>query len=131
MEGQDNLSPKYIKVEAVVKIEAIVKEIIRIGIGQIIDQTVETEDNSGKTEVGTDLNKVIGEIILEKIQEIMADKIAEEGIEMTIIGMIVMIEAGTSLEKGHIPEVMTIIEPGVQAIVDQGQDLDQVQTGIE
>ena len=48
----------------------------------------------------------------------MADKVAEENIETTIIGMIVMIEAGTGLEKGHIAEVMTEIEPGVQAIVD-------------
>ena len=48
----------------------------------------------------------------------MADKIVEENIETTIIGMIVVLEAGTSLEKGHIPEVMTVIEPGVHAIVD-------------
>ena len=53
----------------------------------------------------------------------MADKIAEENIETTIIGMIVMIEAGTGLEKGGIPEVMTVIELGVQAVVDLGQDL--------
>ena len=61
----------------------------------------------------------------------MADKIAEENRETTIIGMIVMIEAGIGMEKGHFPEVMTVIELGVQAIVDQGQDLDQVQTGME
>ena len=67
MEGQDNLSPKYIKVDVEVKIEATIREIIRIGIGQIMDQIVETEDNSGKTEVDTDLSKVIGEIDLEKI----------------------------------------------------------------
>ena len=77
------------------------------------------------------MSKVIREIILEKIQDIMADKIAEENIETTIIGMIVMIEAGIDLEKGSFPEVMTIIELGVQAIVDQGQDLQQVQIGIE
>ena len=45
--------------------------------------------------------------------------------------MIVMIEVGIGLEKGHFPEIMTIIELGVQAIVDQGQDLEQVQTGKE
>ena len=42
-------------------------------------------------------------------QEIMADKIAEENTETTIIGMIVMIEAGMGLEKGHFPKVMTVI----------------------
>ena len=42
----------------------------------------------------------------------MADKIAEENTETIIIGMIVMIEAGIGLEKGHFPEVMTVIEIG-------------------
>ena len=64
------------------------------------------------------MSKVVGEIILEEIQEIMEDKLAEENTETTIIGMKVMIDAGTGLEKGHVPEVMTVIEPGVQAIVD-------------
>ena len=73
------------------------------------------------------MNKVIEEIVSEKIQEIIADKIAEENTETIIIGVIVMIEAGISLEKGHFPEVMTIIELRVQAIVDQGQDLEQVK----
>ena len=36
-----------------------------------------------------------------------------------------------SREKGHFPEIMTTIEPGVPAIVDQSQDLEQVQPGIE
>ena len=39
-----------------------------------------------------------------------------------------MIEAGTGLEKGCFPETITTIEIGVQAIVGQGQDLEQVQT---
>ena len=85
---------------------------------QIIDRIVETEDNSGKTEVDTYLSKIIGEIISGKIQEIMADKIAEENRETTITGMIVMIKAGINLEKGNFPEVMTVTELGVQAIVD-------------
>ena len=109
MERQDNVNPKYIKVEVEVKIEVTVKEIIRIGIGQIIDEIVETEDNSGKTEAVTDLSKIIGEIISEKIQEIMADKIAQENTDTKIIGIMVMIEAGIGLEKGHFPEVMTVI----------------------
>ena len=118
MEGQEDLDPKYITVEVEVKIETTVKEIIRIGIGQIIDHIVQTENNSGKTEVDADLSKVVGEIISEKIQEVMADKIAEENTETTIIVMIAMIEAGIGLEKSHFPVVMTVIELGVQAIVD-------------
>ena len=42
-----------------------------------------------------------------------------------------MTEAGMGLEKGHFPEIIVVIELGVQAIVDQGQDLEHVQTGIE
>ena len=40
--------------------------------------------------------------------------------------MKVMIEAGTSLEKGHFPESITTIEIGVKAIVGPGQDQEQV-----
>ena len=61
----------------------------------------------------------------------MADKTAEENIGITVIGMIVMTEVGIGLEKGHFPEIMAVIELGVKAIVDQGQDLEPVQTGIE
>ena len=53
------------------------------------------------------------------------DKIAEESTEV-IIGMKVMTEAGTDLEKGHFPEAITTIEIGVQAIVGAGQDQKQV-----
>ena len=41
--------------------------------------------------------------------------------------MTVMIEVGTGLEKGNFPESITTIEIGVQAIVDPGQDQEQVQ----
>ena len=92
---------------------------------------IEIEDNSGKKEVDTDLSTVIGGIILGKIQEIMAEKTAGENIEITFIGMISMTEVGIGLEKGQFLEIMSVIEPGVQAIVDQGQDLEQIQTGIE
>ena len=61
----------------------------------------------------------------------MIDKIAEESIE-TSLGMTVMTEAGTGLEKGHFLEIMaTMLEIGVQATVGPGQDQDQVQIGIE
>ena len=110
MEGQDNLKHKYIKVEVEAKIEALVKEIIRIGIGQIVGQIVQTEDNSGRTEVDTDLSTVIEKIILEKNQEIMADKIAEENTETTIIEMT---DIKIGLGKACFPGAMTIIELGV------------------
>ena len=61
----------------------------------------------------------------------MVDKIVEESIEMAL-GMTVMIEGGTDLEKGHFPEIMaTMLEIEVQAKVDPGQDHEQVQIGIE
>ena len=47
---------------------------------------------------------------LGKIQETMADKIAEKNTETTIIGMI---EVGIGLEKGCFQGAMTIIELGV------------------
>ena len=113
--------PQIHLTEVEVKIEATIREIIRVGIGQIIDQIVEIEDNSGKTEADTDLSKVIGQTMIGKIQEIMVDKTADESIKITVtemIVMIVMIEVGIGLEKGHFPEIMTIMELGVQAIVD-------------
>ena len=54
----NNLNPRYIKTEIEAKIEAITKEIIRIGIGQTIDQAVGIENSSGKTGVDTYLGKV-------------------------------------------------------------------------
>ena len=77
------------------------------------------------------MSKVIGEIIIGKIQENMEDKAVEERIEVIIIEVKAMIEVGIGLEKGHFPETMTIIEIEVQAIVDQGWDLEVVQKGIE
>ena len=61
----------------------------------------------------------------------MIDRIAEEIIE-TGLEMTVMTEAGTGLEKGCFPEIMsTVLEIDVQATVDPGQDQEQVQIGIE
>ena len=131
METYGHLNPKYIKTEVEVKREDTTGEITRIGIDQTIDSVVEIEVNSNKVEVDVDFSKVIGEIIIGKIQVIMEDKAAEESIEVTVIEMIVMIEVGTGLEKGHFPGTMTVIELEVQAIVDYSQDLEQVQTGIE
>ena len=115
------------KTEVEVKVGALTKEIVRIGIGQTIDQTVGIEDSSGETEVDTDLSKVIGEII----SVVTADKMSEESIEIIVIEMIVMTEVGIGPEKDHFQEIMVVTELGVQAIVDQGQDPELVQTGIE
>ena len=43
----------------------------------------------------------------------MADRTVKESIE-TVIGMTVLTEAGTGLEKGHFPEIMaTVLETEV------------------
>ena len=73
------------------------------------------------------MSTVIGETILGKIQKIMVDKTEEENIGIVVI---VMTEVGIGLDKCHFPEIMRIIEIVVQAVVDLGQDLEQVQTGI-
>ena len=44
----------------------------------------ETEDNIGKTEAGLGMNKILGEVILEEMLEIMVDKIVEENVEIAI-----------------------------------------------
>ena len=43
------------------------RETIKTGTNQITDQTAETEDNTDKTEVGLDMNKIIEEEILEEM----------------------------------------------------------------
>ena len=58
----------------------------------------------------------------------MEDKTVEESIGITLMEMT---EVGIGLEKGHFPGSMTVIELGVQTIVDQGQDLEPVQIEIE
>ena len=130
VEEIDNSNPKSIRVEVEVKTEIRIRETIKTGTDKMTDLTAETEDNTDKTEVVFDTNKIIEEIILEEMLEIMVDKIVEENIE-TAIEMRVMIEAGTDLEKGCFPEIMTIIELEVQAIVDAGQDPELAQIGIE
>ena len=76
------------------------------------------------------MSKATGETT-GKVQEIIEDKTVEESIGIRHIEMRIMIEVGKGLEKGHFPETMTVIELGVQAIVDWGQDLEPVQIEIE
>ena len=90
----------------------------------------ETEDNTDMTEAGLDMKKKLGQVILEETLGIMVDKIVEESIETTV-EMTVMTETGTGLEKGHLPEIMAIIEVEVKATVDPGQDPELAQIGIE
>ena len=66
VEQIDNSNPKSIRVEVEVKTEITIRETIKIGTGQITDQTAETEDNTDKTEVGLDMNEFIEEVILEE-----------------------------------------------------------------
>ena len=66
-----------------------------------------------------------------KIQEIMEDKIVEESTGIKFIEMTIMTELGMGLETGSFQGTMTVIELGVQAIVDKGQDLEPVQIETE
>ena len=66
-----------------------------------------------------------------KIQDIMEDKTVEYSTGITFIEMTVMTEVGIGLETGCFQGTMTVIELGVQAIVDQGQDLEPVQIKME
>ena len=67
MEQVDNLSHKFTKVETEDKIGVSMTGAIMISeaIRTNIDQIVETEDSIDRTEVDLDMNKIIGEVILE------------------------------------------------------------------
>ena len=113
MEQVDNLNHKFTKVEAEDKIEVtmtdtvMISKAIRTNTGQIVD----VEDSIDRTEVGLNMNKIIGEVISEATWETLTHKIAEESTEI-ITGMKVMTEAGTGLEKGHFPEAIVTIKIG-------------------
>ena len=94
---RDHLSLKYIKAEEEDKTEVIVKEIIRIEIGQIIGQIVEIEDSS---EIDPDLSRTTWETIFGVMPGDMEDKTAEENIEMIVIDVMVTIEVGIDQEIG-------------------------------
>ena len=130
MEGQDISNSRYIKAEVEIRIEVIANEIIRIGIGQTIDQTVGIEDSSAKTEVDTDLNKVIEEVVSKIILEDTVDKIAEESIGIIVIEIMAITEAGIGLAKDCFQEIMVVIEIEVQEIPDWGQGQELVPIGI-
>ena len=64
MEQIDSSNPKSIKVDVEVRTEITTRGTIRTDTDQIAGQVVETEDNTDKTEVGLDTNKIIREEIL-------------------------------------------------------------------
>ena len=47
--------------------EITIREMVRTGTDQIIGQIVVTEDNTDKTEVDLDMNKIIGEVTSEEM----------------------------------------------------------------
>ena len=90
----------------------MISNVIRIDI----DKTVETRNRIDKTEIDPGMHKIIGEGILEVMQEntkSLKDKTVEESVEMKVMARV---EIGTGLEKGHFLEILGAIQTiGVQA----------------
>ena len=103
------LNPRYIKAEEDDKTEVMVKGIIKIGIGYVIDQIAKIEDSLDKREVDPDLSRGIEETISEIILEF---------IEVIIIGLMAIVEVGIGLKRDHSQETIAVTEVEVQAIVD-------------
>ena len=59
------------------------------------------EDSLSRIEINPDLSQVIEGTIFEIILEDTIDKIAEDSIEMIILGIVIKIEAGIGLERDH------------------------------
>ena len=110
------LNPKYIRVED--RIGLITERAFRTG------KVVGIEDN---TQV-VGLDKIIETVIFEETLEGMEDKIIEEDIGM--IGIMIIVEVGTGQEKGHLQEIIVVIEREAQVIVDLGLALEPVQIEI-
>ena len=89
-------------------------------IGQII--------GIGDSTLVVGLDKIIETVIYEETLGEMQDKIIEEDIQM--IDIIIIIEAGTGQEKGHLQEIIVVAEIEVQVTVDPGQATELIQTEI-
>ena len=111
---KDPLNHKYTRIED--RVDPMVKGIIRI---EVIGHIVETEDNMEI--IGQD--RIIEIMIFKEIPEDMEDRIVEN-IEM--IGIMIIKEVGIGQKKGHLQEIIVIIEIEVPVTVDQGQDLELV-----
>ena len=117
----DNLNHKFTKAKIEDKTEATMTDAIMISkvIRIDIDQTVETGDSIGKTEVDPGMYRNVGEGILEVTRECiisLKDKTVEESIEMKVMAEV---EIGAGLEKGYFPQILGVIE---QATGGPGQD---------
>ena len=112
--------PRYTRVE--VRVGPIISEVTRI---EVVDQTVEVEDNME----AIDLDKSIETITFKETLEGMEDKIIEKNTE--IIGAMNITEVEIGQEKGHFQEAIVTIEIEVPVTVDQGQDLELVLIGTE
>ena len=110
------LNPKYIRVE--IRIGLITGKAFRTG--QIV--------GIGDSTQVIGLDKTIETVIFKETLEGMEDKIIEEDIEM--IDTMIIIEAGTGQEKGHLQEIIVVAEIEVQVTVDLGQAPELVQTEI-
>ena len=120
----------------------MIEEIIKIGIDQIskIEEfSLVVEFSMDKIEVDLGMNKITGMIIGEDTLEVtsegiknLEDSIIQEDIE-EIIGMKIITEkvVGVGLEKDHIQIIIAEGKKGIVVIVDQGEDQEQVQIGIE
>ena len=64
------------------------------------------------------MNRIIEEVVFGIIAEGTIEKTAEESTEIIIIEIVVIIEIGMGLERGHSQEIMVVIELEVQAVVD-------------
>ena len=110
------LNPKYIRVE--VRIGLITGKTFRIG--QIV--------GIGDSTQVVGLDKTIETVVFEETLEGMEDKIIEEDMEM--IDIMIIIEAETGQEKGHLQGIIVVAEIEVQVTVDLGQAPELVQTEI-
>ena len=100
------LNPKYIRAE--VRIGHLTMNTART------DQVVGIEDSTWV--VG--LDNTIEIIVLEETLEDMEDKIVEEDTE--VIGIMIMTEAETGWEKGHLQEIIAVTETEAWVTVDLG-----------
>ena len=91
---KDPSNPRYTRVE--VKVDPVIREVTKV---EVVDQTVEVEDNMGTI----DLGKTIETIIFRKTPEGMEDKIIEKNTETTDAMNITEVEIGQ--EKRHFKEL--------------------------
>ena len=117
---KDPSNPRYTRVQF--RVGSIIGEVTRI---DMVDQTVEVEDNMGTI----DLDKTIETITFKEAPEGMEDKTIEKYTKIIDAMNITEVEIGQ--EKGHFQGAIVTIEIEVPVTVDQGQDLELVLIGTE